>query len=118
MCFASTCRRSTTRSSTLTQQAWHWARSLFSRNSGPELDEIGPANGRTLQEVQQAFQGQRSEVVRLNPKGETIVSVAIPIQRFRSVRGVLLLSTQGATSTRSSPRSGSRSCRSSWSPPW
>src|SRR3954469_11565590 len=80
---------------TLTQQAWHWARSLFTRNSGPELDEIGPANGRTLQEVQKAFQGQRSEVVRLNPKGETIVSVAIPIQRFRSVRGVLLLSTQG-----------------------
>lgn len=80
---------------TWSQQAWHWIRSLFTRNNGPELDEIGPTNGRTLQEVQQAFQGQRSEVVRLNPKGETIVSVAVPIQRFRSVRGVLLLSTQG-----------------------
>jgi two-component system sensor histidine kinase ChvG len=80
---------------TLTEQAWHWMRSVFTRNSGPELEEIGPVNGRTLMEVQQALVGQRSEMVRLNPKGETIVSVAVPIQRFRSVRGVLLLSTQG-----------------------
>jgi two-component system, OmpR family, sensor histidine kinase ChvG len=34
-------------------------------------------------------------VVRLNPRGETIVSVAVPIQRFQAVRGALLLSTQG-----------------------
>jgi two-component system sensor histidine kinase ChvG len=33
--------------------------------------------------------------VRLNPAGETIVSVGVPIHRQRSVRGVLLLSTQG-----------------------
>ncbi len=34
-------------------------------------------------------------VVRANAKGETIVSVAVPIQRFRAVRGALLLSTLG-----------------------
>jgi two-component system sensor histidine kinase ChvG len=33
--------------------------------------------------------------VRINARGETIVSVAVPIQRQRSVRGALLLSTQG-----------------------
>jgi two-component system, OmpR family, sensor histidine kinase ChvG len=33
--------------------------------------------------------------VRVNAKGETIISVAVPVQRFRVVRGVLLLSTQG-----------------------
>ena len=38
---------------------------------------------------------QRANVVRGNERGETIVSVAVPIQRFRSVRGRLLLSTQG-----------------------
>jgi two-component system sensor histidine kinase ChvG len=31
----------------------------------------------------------------MNSQGETIVSVAVPIQRFRTVRGALLLSTQG-----------------------
>jgi two-component system sensor histidine kinase ChvG len=34
-------------------------------------------------------------VVRLNDRGELIVSVAVPIQRFRAVLGTLLLSTQG-----------------------
>ena len=34
-------------------------------------------------------------MVRTNARGETIVSVAVPIQRLRSVQGVLLLSTQG-----------------------
>jgi two-component system sensor histidine kinase ChvG len=80
---------------TVTQQVWHWIRDLFVRSSGPDLEEIGPVNGRALGEVQRALMGQRTEVVRQNGKGETIVSVAVPIQRFRSVRGVLLLSTQG-----------------------
>jgi two-component system, OmpR family, sensor histidine kinase ChvG len=34
--------------------------------------------------------------VRINERGEVIVLVAVPIQRFRTVRGALLLSTQGA----------------------
>jgi two-component system sensor histidine kinase ChvG len=33
--------------------------------------------------------------VRANARGETIISVAVPVQRFRSVRGALLLSTMG-----------------------
>ena len=61
----------------------------------PSLEEIGPANGKRLPEVQQALGGARASVVRVNARGETIVSVAVPIQRFRAVRGALLLSTQG-----------------------
>ena len=38
---------------------------------------------------------RRRSIVRMNAKGETIVSVAVPIQLFRTVRGALLLSTQG-----------------------
>ena len=34
-------------------------------------------------------------MVRVNERGEVIVSVAVPVQRFRAVRGALLLSTQG-----------------------
>jgi two-component system sensor histidine kinase ChvG len=36
----------------------------------------------------------RGAVVRVTEKGELIVSVAVPVQRFRAVVGVLLLSTQ------------------------
>ncbi|HEY1542064.1 MAG TPA: ATP-binding protein, partial [Xanthobacteraceae bacterium] len=47
-------------------------------------------------EVAQAMSsGQPSSMVRVDDRGRVIVSVAVPVQRFRSVRGVLLLSTQG-----------------------
>ena len=35
-------------------------------------------------------------MVRINERAEVIVSVAVPVQRFRAVRGALMLSTQGA----------------------
>ena len=79
---------------TLVEQAWTRLRNLF-RRERPVLDEIGPTNGKSLPEVQQALSGSRASIVRVNNRGETIVSVAVPIQRFRSTRGVLLMSTQG-----------------------
>ena len=39
--------------------------------------------------------GSPATIVRLSEQGEMVVSVAIPVQRFRAVLGVLLLSTQG-----------------------
>jgi len=47
-------------------------------------------------EVANALQGFKSSQVRINERGEAIVSVAVPVQRFRAVRGALMLSTQGA----------------------
>ena len=46
-------------------------------------------------EVMRALTGTTNHVVRVSEQGEQIVSVAVPIQRFRAVLGVLLLSTQG-----------------------
>jgi two-component system sensor histidine kinase ChvG len=80
---------------TLIEKAWNRLRGLVRRAGRPVLEEIGPANGRSLAEVQQALNGQTANAVRENDRGETIVSVAVPVQRFRAVRGVLLLSTQG-----------------------
>ncbi|WP_132251005.1 MULTISPECIES: stimulus-sensing domain-containing protein [Methylobacterium] len=58
-------------------------------------EEVGPQNGRSLREVQAALGGGRGNIVRRNELGETIVSVAVPIQRGGAVRGALMLSTQG-----------------------
>lgn len=77
------------------QRAWNWARSLFVTERPPLIETIGPTSGRVFPEVQQALGGQAASVVRINPAGETIVSVAVPIQRQRTIRGALLLSTQG-----------------------
>ncbi|MCJ2125664.1 sensor histidine kinase [Methylobacterium sp. J-077] len=64
-----------------------------SRTTQPE--ETGPVNGHSLREVQAALGGNRGSLVRRNALGETTVSVAVPIHRAGSVRGALLISTQG-----------------------
>src|SRR5690606_17639177 len=66
------------------------------RGELPLYNELGPGNGKGYQEVASALSGVKSSMVRTNERGEVIVSVAVPVQRFRSVHGALLLSTQGA----------------------
>ncbi|HEY8566755.1 MAG TPA: stimulus-sensing domain-containing protein [Beijerinckiaceae bacterium] len=77
------------------ERAWNAVQRVFRGPDRGGADDIGPPNGRDLPDVQRALQGQRGTLVRVNSAGETIVSAAVPIQRQRSVRGVLLLSTQG-----------------------
>lgn len=71
-------------------------RRWLSRGELPRYRELGPEeNGRAYPEIAQALNGQKGSVVRIDDQGDVIVSVAIPIQRSRVVRGALLLSTQG-----------------------
>ena len=79
---------------TALERLWNGARRLLG-SSLPLYVEIGLGNGRAYPEVQSSLNGQAQSVVRLNARGETIISVAVPVQRFRVVRGALLLSTQG-----------------------
>jgi two-component system sensor histidine kinase ChvG len=71
-------------------------RRWFGRGDLPLYKELGPDNGKGYSEVKQALNGLHASMVRVNDRGEVIVSVAVPVQRFRAVRGVLMLSTQGA----------------------
>jgi two-component system sensor histidine kinase ChvG len=71
-------------------------RRWFGRGDLPLYKELGPDNGKGYPEVEQALNGLHASVVRVNDRGEIIVSVAVPVQRFRAVRGALMLSTQGA----------------------
>ncbi len=71
-------------------------RTWFSRGTLPLYRELGPQSGKGYEEVGNALQGFKSSMVRINERGEVIVSVAVPVQRFRAVRGALMLSTQGA----------------------
>ncbi|MEO1198321.1 MAG: sensor histidine kinase [Pseudomonadota bacterium] len=67
----------------------------FRRGDHPLYVEHGPREGRAYPEVAQALAGESTPIVRMNERGEVIVSVAIPIQRMRTVLGAMLLSTQG-----------------------
>ncbi|GAC1328261.1 MAG: sensor histidine kinase [Beijerinckiaceae bacterium] len=74
---------------------WSTLKGSFGRSDLPIYEDIGAANGRAYPEVAAALAGGTDSIVRINAQGETMVSVAVPIQRFRTVRGGLLLSTQG-----------------------
>lgn len=60
----------------------------------PVYREIGSAKGTAYPEVRMALSGTTTPMLLLNEKGEQIVSMAVPIQRMKTVQGVLLLSTR------------------------
>jgi two-component system sensor histidine kinase ChvG len=71
-----------------------WFNRFFQRSDLPLYREPPGADGSIYPEVMNALTGGRGAVVRVTEAGELIVSVAVPVQRFRAVLGVLLLSTQ------------------------
>jgi two-component system, OmpR family, sensor histidine kinase ChvG len=71
-------------------------RTWLGRGDLPAYHDLGGDNGKGYPEVSKSLNGQKASMVRINERGEVIVLVAVPIQRFRTVRGALLLSTQGA----------------------
>ncbi|WP_435521625.1 stimulus-sensing domain-containing protein [Aquamicrobium terrae] len=68
---------------------------LFRNRDLPIYHEQPGGNGAAYPEVMKALTGSPSTIVRISEKGEQVVSVAVPIQRFRAVLGVLMLSTEG-----------------------
>ncbi|MCO5063800.1 MAG: sensor histidine kinase [Rhizobiaceae bacterium] len=68
---------------------------LFRNTDLPLYKEQPGGSGAGFPEVMTALTGSPSTQVRVNEQGEQIVSVAVPIQRFRAVLGVLMLSTEG-----------------------
>jgi two-component system, OmpR family, sensor histidine kinase ChvG len=70
-------------------------RTWLNRGDLPLYRELGPENGKGYNEVARALDGIKGSMVRINDRGEIIVSVAVPVQHFRAVNGALLLSTQG-----------------------
>ncbi len=78
-----------------TVEVMAWLRSFA---PGPDYErylEAGSQNGRIYDEVNLALGGFSATMERMNDRSELIVSVAVPVQRFRAVLGVLMLSTEG-----------------------
>ena len=78
------------------ERRWMVLRRWLAKGDLPTYRELGSGNGKGYEEVTQALIGLKWSMVRINDRAEVIVSVAVPVQRFRAVRGALMLSTQGA----------------------
>jgi len=51
-------------------------------------------NGRVYSEVNSALMGDPGEAERVNDHNKLVLSVAVPVQRFKAIYGVLLVSTE------------------------
>ena len=78
------------------ERIWAGVIAFFDRRQLPVHIEKPGENASAYSEVVGALEGQTGTVVRMSADNEIIVSVAVPVQRFRAVLGVLQLSTQGA----------------------
>lgn len=79
----------------IVERAMIAVRTWLNRGDLPLYRELGPENGNGYEEVANALLGQKRSMVRVNSRGEVIVSVAVPVLRSRAIHGALMLSTQG-----------------------
>jgi two-component system, OmpR family, sensor histidine kinase ChvG len=70
-------------------------RNFFATSSRRQARDPWLVDGKSVPEVAAALKGQTESAARINDEGETIVSVAVPIQYMMATRGALQLSTQG-----------------------
>ena len=70
-------------------------RNFLATPSAPRPENPWLVDGKSVPEVAQALKGKTLTATRINNEGETIVSVAVPIQYMMATRGALQLSTQG-----------------------
>jgi two-component system sensor histidine kinase ChvG len=69
-------------------------RTWLNRGDLPLYRELGDS-GLGYREVADALKNHKRSMVRVNARGEVIVSVAVPVLRSRTIHGALMLSTQG-----------------------
>ncbi len=77
------------------ERFWRWLDKKLFANEYPLQKDYTFSNGKSFPEVRAALNGASVSVVRVNKRGEIIVTVAVPVSRQHSVLGTLLLSTRG-----------------------
>ena len=74
---------------------WAYLRAAFWTPDLPLYKDLGP-EGKAYEEVRVALAGSVAPLIRVTEAGETVISIAVPIQRERAVIGALLLTAQGS----------------------
>ena len=79
----------------LDDRFWAFVSALLRSSDIPAYEELPGNRGLEYREVRGALRAEPTNMVRVNERGQLIVSVAVPVQRFKAVMGALLLSTEG-----------------------
>jgi two-component system sensor histidine kinase ChvG len=74
---------------------WQQIRAQFLSHDLPTYRDVG-SDGRAYDEVRIALDGTPSQIIRVTEAGNRVMNVALPIERNKSVLGVLLLTTEGS----------------------
>lgn len=72
---------------------WNWVARFLPGGTYPSYQDYPAQEGLRYPEVASALNGSPADIVRVDARGQLVVSVAVPVQRQRSIVGVLLLST-------------------------
>ncbi|MGO9543816.1 MAG: stimulus-sensing domain-containing protein [Rhodomicrobium sp.] len=74
---------------------WSYLKAEFWTPDLPVYKDMGP-DGKAYEEVRVALAGSPAPLIRITEAGETVISIAMPIQRDRNMLGALMLTTQGS----------------------
>jgi len=74
---------------------WGYLRAAFWTPDLPLYKDLGP-EGKSYEEVRVALAGSVAPLIRVTEAGQTVISIAVPIQREKSTLGALLLTAQGS----------------------
>lgn len=73
--------------------AYEWALGLFSRREFQPYRESAPQVATDYPEAVRALRGETDSAVRTVPRGGLILSVAVPVSRYKQILGAIMLST-------------------------
>ncbi len=74
---------------------WAYLKTQFWTQDLPIYKDMGP-DGKAYDEVRVALTGSPAPLIRVTEAGETVISIAVPIQRDQSTIGALMLTAQGS----------------------
>ncbi len=74
---------------------WAYLKTEFWTPDLPIYKDLGP-EGKAYDEVRVALAGSVAPIIRVTESGETVISIAVPIQRDQLTLGALLLTAQGS----------------------
>ena len=81
--------------SDILSEIWTYLKGGFWTQDLPIYKDMGP-DGKAYDEVRVALTGSPAQLIRVTESGETVISIAMPVQREQAILGALFMTAQGS----------------------